>query len=99
MNNLRSKVQELEAKRKDLESQVESTKKELMSCHSGLSGNNFGFVKDHSISSRMPNNKGFGTKQCTRLDLDVCVLGLKSIIKEHMEASGRKVQSRGQERA
>lgn len=81
INDLRSKVQELEAERKDLESQVESTKKELMSCHSGLSGSNFGFVKDHSISSGVPDNKGFGTKQCAGLDLDVRVLGPEAMIR------------------
>ncbi|GLJ54383.1 hypothetical protein SUGI_1167900 [Cryptomeria japonica] len=81
INELRSKVQELEIERKELESQVESTKKELLSCHSGLAGSTFGFVKDHSVSSRVPDNKGFGTKQCPGLDLDVRVLGPEAMIR------------------
>nr|AGO03813.1 JAMYC2 [Taxus cuspidata] len=81
INELRSKVQELETERKELESHVEATKKELLSSHSGFSGANFGFAKDLSSSSRVPDSKGFGTKQCPGLDLDVRVLGAEAMVR------------------
>uniref|UniRef100_A0A0D6QSZ3 BHLH domain-containing protein n=1 Tax=Araucaria cunninghamii TaxID=56994 RepID=A0A0D6QSZ3_ARACU len=81
INDLRSKVQELETERKELESQVETTKKELLSSHPGFSGAGFGFMKDPSGSSRVPDSKGPGTKKAPGLELDVRVLGGEAMIR------------------
>lgn len=81
INELQSRVQEIEAEKKELQAQIEVTKKESSSSHSAFSGTNLGFIKDQSGSSQKPDVKRFGTKECSALDLEVRILGPEAMIR------------------
>lgn len=81
INELQSRVQDIESEKKELQAQIEATKKESSSSHSAFSGTNLGFIKDQSGSSQKPDVKRFGTKECSALDLEVRILGPDAMIR------------------
>lgn len=81
ISELQSRVQDIELEKKELQAQIEATKKESSSSHSAFSGTSLGFIKDQSGSSQKPDVKRFGTKECSALDLEVRILGPEAMIR------------------
>eukprot|EP01018_Ginkgo_biloba_P035845 Gb_10001 [translate_table: standard] len=85
INELRSKVQDVESQKKELQAQIEGLKKELAareSGASGFSGSDFGLIKDPSGDSSNLDVKGFGSNnKCPGVDLEVRILGREAMIR------------------
>ena len=81
ISELQRRVQDIELEKKELQAQIEATKKESSSSHSAFSGTSLGFIKDQSGSSQKPDVKRFGTKECSALDLKVRILSPKAMIR------------------
>lgn len=84
INELRIKVQDSESNKKDLQSQLEALKKELVTRESsaGFSGSNFGLLKNPSSDPSNLDVKGFGLKnQCPNVELEVRILGREAMVR------------------
>lgn len=85
INELRSKVQDSESHKKDMQAQLEALKKELVareSAASGFSGSNFGLLKNPAADPSNLDVKGFGSKnQCPNIELEVRILGREAMVR------------------
>lgn len=84
INELRIKVQDSESHKKDLQSQLEALKKELVTRESsgGFSASNFGLLKNPSSDPSNLDVKGLGLKnQCPNVELEVRILGREAMVR------------------
>lgn len=82
---LRSKLQDSESLKKELQAQLKALKKELLSNESGafrFSGTNFGLIKTPFGDPLNIDVKGFGLKnQCPNIELQVRILGREATVR------------------